>query len=131
MKKHYHVVAAVIERNDKILIAQRADKGELAKKWEFPGGKIEESETHQQALSREIKEELDIDISVDDYITTVNYAYNTFDLTMYAYKCTVNNGEIRLNEHLGYAWVEKLDLMSYDLAAADIPIVDMIIKEKK
>lgn len=127
--KHYEVVAAVFtDKENKIYCARRRNDGELALKWEFPGGKIEPGETKEQALVREIKEELSADIEVLDYITTVNHQYDTFKLTMHAYYAKVIKGELLLSEHTGYKWLDKTELMSLDWAPADIPIVELLMK---
>jgi len=126
MKKTIEVVAAVIIKDNKIFCAQRADKGELGKKWEFPGGKLELNETNEQALIRELQEELDINVNVDEYIMTVNHEYNTFNLILHAYKCTLKSEKIILKEHLDSKWLALDDLASLDWAAADIPVVNIL-----
>lgn len=123
MKKHIEVVAAIIKRDDKYFCAQRADKGELAKKWEFPGGKIEPGETHQEALAREIKEELNTEVQVGDFIVTVNHEYNSFVLTMHCYECKVISGSLTISEHIDYKWLSLSEMITYDFAAADIPVI--------
>lgn len=128
MKKKIEVVAAVIEKNGKIFCAKRPNKGEVALKWEFPGGKIEENETHQEALIREIKEELNSKIVVNELITTVYHEYKAFTLTMHAYYCTLLEGFLKSNEHIETKWVEKEELDSLDWAPADFPII-MKLKE--
>jgi 8-oxo-dGTP diphosphatase len=125
-KKIIEVVAAVIISNDKYFVAQRANKGELALKWEFPGGKIEQDETPENALIRELKEELNINIQVNDYITTVFHEYNSFYLKMHAYYAEIIDGSIFLNEHLDFKWVNRSQILNLDLAAADIPIARLI-----
>lgn len=125
-KKTIEVVAAVIKQENKFFIAQRANKGELSMKWEFPGGKIETSETHQDALSRELFEELNIRVNVRDFITTVFHEYNSFKLIMHVYFVDIFDGVIKLNEHLDYKWLSKPDLKNLDLADADKPILDFI-----
>lgn len=127
--KHIEVVAAIFIKEDKIFCAQRANKGPLALKWEFPGGKVEEGENHSDALKREILEELDTVIEVKDYCMTVKHQYETFHLTMHAYFCEVIMGDLELKEHVASCWlnVEKLD--SLDWAAADIPIVEKLKDE--
>jgi len=124
--KRIEVVAAVFVDNNKIFCAQKADKGEQALKWEFPGGKIEAGESQQKALIREIKEELVIDIEVRDYIMTVKHQYDDFHITMHAYFCQIINGKMVLKEHLDSCWLKVQELESLDWAEADIPIVKKI-----
>lgn len=126
--KKIEVVAAVFIQDGKVFCAQRANKGPLALKWEFPGGKIEVNETKEDALKREIREELSTDIKVDKYIMTVEHQYETFHLTMHAFLCTVIKGSLTLNEHVNSSWMNKDDLFSLDWAEADIPIVEKIMK---
>jgi len=127
--KLFNVIAAIAIRNNKILCTQRPDKGEVALKWEFPGGKIEPGESHKEALKREIREELDCDISVDEFFMTVYHKYKTFDLTMHCYKCTLLNDKVVLNEHADSCWlpVEELDVL--DWAPADWPIIKKLMLE--
>lgn len=125
-KKRIEVVAAVFRNGDRYFCAQRKDKGELAKKWEFPGGKIEPNETHQEALKREIFEELSADIKVHDFIMTVVHEYNGFILTMHAYHAEVLHGKLEISEHLDAKWLTLEEMGQYDFAAADIPIIDKL-----
>lgn len=124
--KHVEVVAAVIMRDDTVFCAQRKDEGETAKQWEFPGGKIEIGETREQALAREIFEEFSTRIKVDEYITTVNHEYNTFSITLHAYRCSVIKGSLTLTEHLDSRWLARDELLNLDWAAADIPIAEQV-----
>lgn len=126
MKKTIEVVAAIINDGERIFCAQRKDQGELAKKWEFPGGKIEPHETKEETIVREIKEELKTDIEVMDYLMTVQHEYNTFNLIMHAYRCKVIKGNLELTEHLDSAWLTVDEMKNYDFAAADIPIIEML-----
>ena len=125
-KKHITVVAAVILRDGKVFCAQRNSSGELGGKWEFPGGKIEDGELPAQALQREIREELNSEISVQEQIMVVDHEYTTFTLTMYAFWCTLIEGTLELSEHTDSKWLVKNDLFTLDWAAADVPIVHKI-----
>lgn len=121
--KQIEVVAAVIIKNEKVFCAQRKDFGEVAKLWEFPGGKIKPNETHKEALIREFYEEFKTHIKVTDFLITVKHQYNTFFLTMHAYKCEIISGPLTLVEHIASEWVSKKDLDFIQWAPADIPIV--------
>ncbi len=128
--KHYFVSAAIIQVMDKILCFQRGpSKYEyVSLKYEFPGGKIEEGESPEEALVREIKEELNLVITNLIYFQTVEHQYPDFRITMHAFKCKAENLEdIQLNEHLNYFQLTKSELLSLDWAAADIPFVDKLI----
>ena len=126
--KTVEVVAAMITKDDKILCTQRADDGRfLALKWEFPGGKIEEGETQQEALKREIQEELKLNIDVHNYFLTVDHTYPDFRIIMHAYICSMNNDSFTLNEHNSFKWLRKGELDSLDWADADKPIVKKLI----
>ncbi len=124
--KHFEVVASVLIKDNRVFCAQRKDSGETAKKWEFPGGKIELGETHQEALEREIFEELSTKISVGNFITTVTHQYNTFAITMHAYLCEILEGNLILSEHLDSRWLTREELTSVDWAPADLPIVERV-----
>jgi 8-oxo-dGTP diphosphatase len=127
--KSIEVVAAVIIKNDKILCVQRGDNKReyIAFKYEFPGGKIEDGETKEAALRREITEELNVDITISEEFLTVNHTYPDFILIMHSFICTCANTTIQLTEHIDYKWLDKSDLMALDWAAADIPIVNKLI----
>lgn len=124
--KHYDVVAAVIEQDGKIFCCKRAKEKECANQWEFPGGKIEQGETNQEALIREIKEELNAHIRVDRYITTVNHQYETFSITMYVYLCSLEEGELTLLEHQDSIWCDIDQLDTIDFAEADLKVIEQI-----
>ena len=129
--KKVEVVAAVLKNDNKIFCAQRKDEGPLARKWEFPGGKIEVDESPKEALKRELGEELNLNVEVGDYIMTVEHQYPTFFITMHAFFCDTSVEEIKLNEHLDSEWLEVKELDKLDWAEADIPIVDKIKEIKK
>lgn len=127
--KTVEVVAAVIKKNDKILATQRG-YGEFKGGWEFPGGKPIEGETKENALKREIREELNALIDVNDYICTVEYDYPNFHLTMHTYFCTLLGDKLELVyhdeerlEHEAMKWLSKNELDSVDWLGADIEIV--------
>ena len=124
--KRIHVVAAIIIEDGKVFAAKRKDAGELALKWEFPGGKIEPGETGEEAIVREIMEELSATIVVDRYLMTVEHQYKTFHLTMDAYQCIVTDGTLEISEHVDSHWLPVEELHSLDWAAADIPIVNRL-----
>lgn len=127
--KHIEVVAAIMmNEQNQIFCAQRKNFGELALKWEFPGGKIEPGETHQKALTREIKEELELTIKVNDYLMKVSHQYKTFHLTMYCYYCKILGGTLVLNDHIQFLWMTKEELSTLDWADADIPIIKQLQK---
>jgi 8-oxo-dGTP diphosphatase len=125
-RKHIEVVAAVIKYKNLYLLVQRPFKGEVGGKWEFPGGKIEPGETHSDALLREIKEELNMSISVSNHILTKLHSYNTFNLKIHFYECNVSNNELQLKEHLNFVWVEKTQINFYELASADVEVVALL-----
>ncbi len=127
-KKHYEVVAAVIKKDNKVFCCQRGSKGECADKWEFPCGKIEPGETREEALIREIKEELNCSIRVNRYITTVEHEYNTFSLTMHVYLCELVESEPILLEPKSSVWCTKEELEELDFAEADYKFLDKIKK---
>lgn len=120
--KTIEVVAAVITHNDKIFATQRG-YGEFKDGWEFPGGKIEAEETPQQALVREIQEELDTVIKVEELIDTVEYDYPKFHLTMHCFLCTIKSGNLVLKEHEAAKWLTKKELGSVDWLPADLELI--------
>ena len=128
--KSIEVVAAVIQHRGRIFATQRG-YGEFKDGWEFPGGKIEPNETPQQALRREIKEELDTDIEVKDLIDTIDYDYPTFHLTMHCFWCTVNSGKLELLEHEDAKWLTKEELESVDWLPADLQLISKIQQKKE
>lgn len=126
--KTVRVVAAVIRKDDKIFATQRG-YGEFKDGWEFPGGKIEEGETPEQALAREIKEELDTEIQVGKLIDTIEYDYPKFHLSMDCFWCEIMQGGLELKEHEAARWLSKEDLYSVDWLPADVGVVEKIEEE--
>ena len=121
-----NVVAAIIKKNNHFLIVKRNRKKHLGLKWEFPGGKVQESETFEEALSREIKEELNIKISLHDKIAEEKYKDEKIDIVLHYYLCTQESDTIKLNEHEDLAWVEKKDFDKYDFAEGDSKILSLL-----
>ena len=123
--KTVKVVAAIIIHENKIFATQRG-YGEFKDGWEFPGGKIEPGETPQEALVREIKEELDIEIEVKDFLETVEYDYPAFHLSMDCFFCAIKSGELVLKEHEAAKWLTVETLDSVDWLPADQGLVEGI-----
>ena len=126
--KTIEVVAAIVVNDGKILCAQRGKNklDYLSEKFEFPGGKLESDETLEQALAREIKEELNMSISVDRLLLTVEHVYPDFKIIMHSFICCTQSRALLLNEHLQVLWLGVNELDSLDWAAADLPIVDQL-----
>ena len=129
--KHVEVVCALIQNEDgNIFCCQRGPSRALANKWEFPGGKIEQNETKEEALVREIKEELKSDIKVIRYIGVSNHEYNDletpFSITMYAYLCKLINGNLELTEHIDSCYATVEEMKDMDFAAADVHLINSI-----
>lgn len=129
MKKHIYVVGAVIIENNKILCAQRGATKALAYKWEFPGGKIEEGETPQAALKREINEEMNCVIEIGEEIETTVHEYYFGVVHLTTFYCHLLSGTPTLTEHVAIQWLSAHELMSLDWAPADIPAVHNIQKK--
>ena len=132
MKKIRVVAAVMKDKNDKnepIIFATQRGYGEFKGGWEFPGGKIEEGEPPQEALKREIKEELDTEILVGDLIDTIEYDYPTFHLSMDCFWCRIVSGDLTLREHEAAKWLTKDNLDSVDWLPADVTLIEKIREE--
>jgi len=129
-RKSVKVAAAVIRSDDKIFATQRG-YGSYKDWWEFPGGKIEPGETPEEALVREIREELDADIAVERFLTTVDYDYPEFHLSMDCFWCRIREGRITLLEHEAARWLPLSDLYQVNWLPADILVVSAILKESR
>ncbi len=125
--KTIKVVAAIIKNEDKVFATQRG-YGDFQGGWEFPGGKIEDGESKEAALIREIKEELAVEISVNKYLITVEYDYPTFHLSMDCFLCSLKKGDIKLLEHSAAKWLDKESLDTVSWLPADIEVVNELKK---
>ena len=123
--KTIRVVAAIIKDGNKIFATQRG-YGEFKDGWEFPGGKVEPNETSRQAIVREIKEELNIEISVDKFAIDIEYQYPNFYLFMSCFMCSIKEGSIELLEHNDGKWITKEDLNTLNWLPADIDAVNYL-----
>lgn len=127
--KHIKVVAAVVKNENHYLCVQRNfNKYDyISYKYEFPGGKVELNESNEDALIREIQEELNLEIQIEKHIITVEHTYPDFRMSMYTYLCNSINRDLILNEHVDHKWLKQEELSSLDWAAADLPIVDFLL----
>lgn len=128
--KTVRVVAAIIIENDKVFATQRG-YGEFKDGWEFPGGKIEPGETPEEAIVREIKEELDTEVEVIELLDTVEYDYPNFHLSMGCFICKIKSGDLVLKEHEAAKWLTKDTLGSLEWLPADMGLVREIEKHLK
>ncbi len=128
--KRVEVVAAVIRKGDRIFATQRG-YGDFKDWWEFPGGKMEEGETPEEALRREIREELDSEILIDKFLNTVEWDYPTFHLTLHCYMCSLLTEAPHLNEHEAAKWLGADELDSVCWLPADNDLLPLIAKELK
>jgi len=127
--KKIEVVAAIICFENEILCVQRPENkySYISRKYEFPGGKIEQGETRKEALSRELIEELNILPQIQDEFLTVVHAYPDFEITMHSFICLTNSKDITLTEHIDSKWLKLEELNHLDWAAADVPIVKKLV----
>ena len=128
MRKKIKVVAAIIKKEKQIFATQRG-YGDYKDWWEFPGGKIEQGETPEEALVREIKEELDTTITVDHFLMTVEYDYPDFHLSMDCFFCSIESGNLTLLEHEAAKWLPVNNLRQVNWLPADMEIIEQIEKD--
>ena len=124
--KSTNVVAAIIKKDNEFLNLQRNKNKHLGLKWEFPGGKVDENESFESALKREIQEELSIQINIYKKIAEEAYKDRKIDIILHYYLCSQKNGTIKLSEHENLAWVTKKDFEKYDFAEGDGNILSLL-----
>jgi 8-oxo-dGTP diphosphatase len=123
------VVAALLQRDDgKVLITQRRPQAFMPLKWEFPGGKVEPGESDQQALARELKEELDIQVQVGEHFMGLKHEYPDFEVDFQVYACSIISGDLRKLAVNDYRWVAVSDLETFEFPPADQPTVEQLLK---
>lgn len=121
------VVAALIEKDEKYLIARRSTGSEdVLGKWEFPGGKVEKDESEEHAIEREIKEEFEMNIQAIRFLTNNVCEYPTKIIDLRLYECKYLSGEFNLHDHSEYKFVNKEDIINFDLCPADIPLAEYV-----
>jgi 8-oxo-dGTP diphosphatase len=125
------VTAAIIKKNGKILIARRKNSMCGNPGWEFPGGKVEQGETFQQCLAREIKEEFDVEVKIGTFVAESKHKIKNKTIRLTAFEAVVLSGIITPAEHEEIAFVNPAELLNYDLLPADVPIAKEVIKQQK
>lgn len=130
--KSIEVVAGIVIYNNLVLCVQRPKNKfhYISEKYEFPGGKIEDGESKEEALHRELLEELNLSVKIQSLFLTVIHEYPDFELTMHSFICKAESVQIVLNEHIDYKWLKIDELSTLDWAAADIPIVNKLVKNE-
>ena len=124
------VVAAIIYRDQNLLLARRKPEKSMGGYWEFPGGKIEEGETPESALTRELEEEFDLRVSVGAHVATHRHDYEHIKIELIAHETTIEEGDFQLRDHDAIVWVTPQEATSYKLAPADIPILEYILQNQ-
>lgn len=120
------VAAAIIIKNNKILVAKRRDNQYFKNKWEFPGGKIEKGETPEECLQREVKEEFDITVRIDSFFMESKFQYPHMKIHLLTYLAYIQSGTLQANEHEEYQWVSTSELDDFDFLEADEPIISQL-----
>lgn len=121
------VVCGIINKDNKIFICRRRVEKALGGYWEFPGGKVEPNESHEDSLERELREELDMAVKVGAFFKSVEHDYDNFSIELIAYFCVFKSCNYNLTDHDKYEWVHAKDLLAWKLAPADIPIAEELI----
>ena len=129
IRKEVDVAAGIIFKNKQILIAQRKKTDKLGLLWEIPGGKIEEKESPEECLRRELKEELDINSKVGSLFCISKHNYPDFKINLMAYLVDSHQGELKVNDHEQIKWASISELKEYEFAPADIPIINKLLSE--
>jgi len=124
------VTAAILEEGNKIMIARRVQGKHLAGFWEFPGGKIEQDETPEICLIRELKEEFEIDVTIGNYIGESIFEYPEKTIRLKAFTCEIINGKMKLNDHDKIEWIKLEEIANYNLAPADLPLIELYDKAR-
>jgi 8-oxo-dGTP diphosphatase len=127
--KHIHVACAIIEFEGKVLCTQRSEAMIMPLKWEFPGGKIDEGESPEECLKRELHEELGLEASVGQPLPATTHHYPSFSVTLYPFICEILSGEITLHEHSAMVWLPVEELHNLDWAEADLPVIEKYQKQ--
>ncbi|MCG6979976.1 MAG: (deoxy)nucleoside triphosphate pyrophosphohydrolase [Deltaproteobacteria bacterium] len=122
------VTAALIRDEDKILIAQRGRRKRFGWKWEFPGGKVRPDETPEDCLRREIKEELNLEISVEKHFCTTHHQYPDFNIELIAFWCSIVGGKMKLVDHEQVLWVTVPEMNEYTFVEADLDVISALEK---
>ena len=120
------VVAAIIKREDCYLLAKRSKDKYMGLKWEFPGGKVEQNESFKEALSREILEELNVNIQIHSKVAEERYQDEKINITLHYYMCSLIDNDIVLSEHEAIEWVKKQDFLKYEFVPGDGDITSLI-----
>ncbi len=129
--KHIQVVAAIVVHENKILCVQRNENkyNYISKKYEFPGGKMEEGESKEETIKREMLEELNLVIDVKEDFLTVTHEYPDFIITMHSFICSCKDPSLELSEHIAFQWLPASEMGDLDWAAADVPIVEKLMSK--